>query len=177
MTNPMTNEEKPCSEIEGSTMCVNGTRSTYGVDSYTYPCPDCTQPSDVAGALKAFKRQADLIQLAFAEKDKDQRKALWARVEVSAINLQNIHGETIRAALNNPPVCVGGEVWRQDTPPMDGTAFYARYEAPFRWLPYKPASGQFKSGIKGRWQMMNDYGGWENTENEPTEWRPHENDR
>jgi hypothetical protein len=67
----------------------------------------------------------------------------------------------------------GAEWQPAETAPLDGTAFYARYEAPFRWLPYKPTSGQFKSGIKGRWQMMNDWGGWDNTEHEPIEWRPH----
>jgi hypothetical protein len=59
------------------------------------------------------------------------------------------------------------------TAPLDGTTFYARFQAPFRWLPYSPKSQQFKSGIKGRWQMMNDYGGWENTEYRPDDWCHH----
>ena len=38
-----------------------------------------------------------------------------------------------------------------------------------RWLPYKPSSQQFKAGIKGRWQVANDYG-WENADFTPTEY-------
>jgi hypothetical protein len=30
-----------------------------------------------------------------------------------------------------------------------------------RWLPYKKASEQYRRGIRGRWQVANDYG-WEN---------------
>lgn len=30
-----------------------------------------------------------------------------------------------------------------------------------RWLPYKPGSEQRRAGIKGRWQIANNYG-WEN---------------
>lgn len=59
------------------------------------------------------------------------------------------------------------------TAPMDGSAFYVRYQSPFRWKPYSKKSLQYRAGIKGRWQEMNAYGGWDNTENQPTEWRPH----
>ncbi|MBV7408711.1 DUF1192 domain-containing protein [Maritimibacter sp. DP1N21-5] len=39
---------------------------------------------------------------------------------------------------------------------------YATEFYPVRWLAYKPKSDQFRRGIKGRWQRMNEYGGWEN---------------
>lgn len=60
----------------------------------------------------------------------------------------------------------------QSAPPMDGTAFYATgtYKFPMRYKLYKPVSNEFKRGIKGRWQKMNDYGAWENTDFEPTTW-------
>lgn len=39
-----------------------------------------------------------------------------------------------------------------------------------RWLPYKPTSEQFKRGVKGRWQIANEYG-WENVVGDgPTEY-------
>ena len=61
-----------------------------------------------------------------------------------------------------------------ETAPKDGTAFYSRFATPMRFLPYRPKSSQFKAGIKGRWQEMNDYGGWENTDTTPREWMARE---
>lgn len=58
-----------------------------------------------------------------------------------------------------PTIEAGG---RETAPPMDGTPFYALVRLPMRYLPYKPNSEQRRRGIKGRWQAMNDYGGWEN---------------
>ena len=40
----------------------------------------------------------------------------------------------------------------------------------YRWNPYKPNSQQFKKGIKGRWQKLNEYGGWDNAKVEPINW-------
>ena len=40
---------------------------------------------------------------------------------------------------------------------------------PMRWLAYKPSSQQFKSGIKGRWQVGNDYG-WMNADFTPEDY-------
>lgn len=34
---------------------------------------------------------------------------------------------------------------------------------PVRWHPYKPLHTK-RTGEKGRWQRMNEYGGWENCE-------------
>jgi hypothetical protein len=53
--------------------------------------------------------------------------------------------------------------WRTDKMPMDGTPIYIRVIQPFRFLPYKPNSQQAKRGETGRWQMMDEYGGWQNT--------------
>lgn len=40
----------------------------------------------------------------------------------------------------------------------------------FRWLPYKPTSEQYRKGMKGRWQIANEYG-WENVGSDgPTEY-------
>lgn len=53
------------------------------------------------------------------------------------------------------------EGWRTDPMPLDGTVIYRRTAQPYRFLPYKPNSQQAKSGTLGRWQMMNEYGGWD----------------
>jgi hypothetical protein len=55
--------------------------------------------------------------------------------------------------------------------PKDGTPFLARTEHPVRWRAYKPNSQQFRSGLKGRWQKMNSYGGWDNADELACEWR------
>lgn len=87
--------------------------------------------------------------------------------------------ETIRAALSHQSIPPGHalvpiEEWQgMNTLPMDGTEFYARVETPMRYKLYKPNSNEAKSGIKGRWQEMNQYGGWDNTDVVPVEWRPH----
>jgi hypothetical protein len=55
-------------------------------------------------------------------------------------------------------------------PPKDGTVFYTVVRIPMKWKPYKPASQQFKHGIKGRWVQSNGYGGWDVSSYEPIEW-------
>lgn len=47
-------------------------------------------------------------------------------------------------------------------PPQDGTSFIAIIRQPMRWRAYKPNSQQARRGIKGRWQALNEYGGWDN---------------
>lgn len=42
------------------------------------------------------------------------------------------------------------------------TEGYAFSFSPVKWKPYKPNSEQFRKGRKGRWQEMNEYGGWHN---------------
>ena len=43
---------------------------------------------------------------------------------------------------------------------------------PMRWVAYKPSSQQAKHGIKGRWQVCDDYG-WKNADFTPLEFFDH----
>lgn len=52
--------------------------------------------------------------------------------------------------------------WNVDEMPRDGRAFYVRAVQVVRFRHYKPGSQQAKRGDIGRWQQMNEYGGWEN---------------
>lgn len=54
--------------------------------------------------------------------------------------------------------------WCKDAMPMDGTPICVRAVSTYRYQPYKPTSEQRKRGIKGRWQEMSEYGGWQNCE-------------
>ena len=63
--------------------------------------------------------------------------------------------------------------WKEGEMPQDGTPIVMRVESVFRFLPYKPNSQQAKRGEKGRWQEMNEYGGWENCPHPlGNKWRP-----
>ena len=73
-----------------------------------------------------------------------------------------------------PPSDLDAIAFKQTDPPQDGSTFYARYLTPMRWKPYSPKSQEFKRGIKGRWQMMNEYGGWDNTRHLPDDWMTHD---
>ncbi len=66
----------------------------------------------------------------------------------------------------------GQIAWTLGEPPKDGSTFYGHVWMPFRWKAYKPSSEQFRRmGLKGRWQAMNEYGGWDNAK-APNEWAP-----
>jgi hypothetical protein len=52
--------------------------------------------------------------------------------------------------------------WKEGDMPKDGTPIVMQVENVFRYLPYKPSSQQAKRGDKGRWQEMNEFGGWDN---------------
>ena len=58
-----------------------------------------------------------------------------------------------------------------ETAPKDGTPVLISVTA--RWMPYKPASEQYRHGIKGRWQTHNGHG-WENMDEPPVAWMPTE---
>lgn len=61
--------------------------------------------------------------------------------------------------------------WLRSQPPTDGSVVYGHTWQPYRWKSYSQKSEQFRHGIKGRWQAMNEYGGWENAP-PPDEWAP-----
>lgn len=58
-----------------------------------------------------------------------------------------------------------------ESAPLDGTIIEVRVPVIMRWNAYKPNSEQRKKGIKGRWQQLNAYGGWDNCEPPGFEWR------
>lgn len=63
-------------------------------------------------------------------------------------------------------------MWRTDEKPQDGSEIYVRWVELVRFHPYKPTSQEAKRGKKGRWQRMNEYGGWENcSPPDGLEWR------
>lgn len=47
-------------------------------------------------------------------------------------------------------------------PPRDGKEYHVTMAVPVRWKAYHPKSEQARAGISGRWQRMNQYGGWDN---------------
>lgn len=52
----------------------------------------------------------------------------------------------------------------RDALPNDGSIFYMRQiVGPYRWKAYKP-EGQKQMGVSGRWQIANEFGGWDNCE-------------
>ena len=56
-----------------------------------------------------------------------------------------------------------------DSGPRDGDEFYIGL--PVRWKKYKPQAR--KQGFpEGRFQMANEYGGWDNLSYKPTHWTP-----
>jgi hypothetical protein len=77
----------------------------------------------------------------------------------SAINLVRDFDKTIRAALEAQRVEAARQIWKRGEPPKDGKTYYVRLLSPVRWKPYSPKSQQYKSGVKGQWQEMNEYGG------------------
>lgn len=59
--------------------------------------------------------------------------------------------------------------WRNEEPPTDGTVIYGVSYGPYKYKHYKPNSQERKRGKLGRWQAMNEYGGWNNAE-PPHQW-------
>jgi hypothetical protein len=70
---------------------------------------------------------------------------------------------TILAALHQSHTEGDRLARRTGEPPRDGEVYQAVYCVPVRWKAYSPKSEQFRMGIKGRWQQMTEYGGWENS--------------
>jgi hypothetical protein len=64
------------------------------------------------------------------------------------------------------------EMAKYETKPIDASVKNGRtvlVAVSMRWLPYKPRSEQYRRGIKGRWQVANNWG-WENIDGEPAEY-------
>ena len=56
--------------------------------------------------------------------------------------------------------------------PRNGTIILVHQTVPMRFLPYKPNSQQARGGTAGRWQEMNEYGGWDNCAPPIGTWEP-----
>jgi len=56
----------------------------------------------------------------------------------------------------------GNSMPQGEPPKIDGKVFQVVLSFPMRWKAYSPKSEQFRHGTKGRWQQMNEYGGWDN---------------
>lgn len=109
-------------------------------------------PGDAEGLTVADAWQ-DLV-------DKDDRTSPEEYPDMALITREEL-ADYMRAAT--PSGRAQGEVkWRTDEPPKDRTVIYRRVISVYRFQPYKPNSQQFKQGLKGRWQEMNEYGGWDN---------------
>lgn len=59
-----------------------------------------------------------------------------------------------------------------ETAPADGTPILVHGTETCRFQPYKPASDQARRGIRGRWQKLNEYGGWDNCPSPAGPWEP-----
>ncbi|WP_128090512.1 hypothetical protein [Ensifer sp. 1H6] len=57
-----------------------------------------------------------------------------------------------------------GTTWRKGDMPEDGSVIFVRVVRPYRFKIYKSNSEEFRHGKKGRWQQMNEFGGWDNCE-------------
>lgn len=115
------------------------------VINYPTGIRDTVIPEDVMGAA------VKVAETVLRNLDQDD-----VTYEVKAI------ARAIMAEREHSANIASDERWRTDAPPLDGTIIYRRVIQPYRYQPYKPNSQQAKRGEKGRWQMMNEYGGWEN---------------
>lgn len=60
--------------------------------------------------------------------------------------------------------------WIEGEPPKNSAIHAAVFQVPVRWQLYKPSAPQIQRGVPGRWQMMNEYGGWENAPGAGRQW-------
>lgn len=49
-----------------------------------------------------------------------------------------------------------------ERPPKDGQIVFIRVIKPIKWTAYKPGAPASLLKKGGRWQQLNEYGGWEN---------------
>lgn len=116
--------------------------------------------------LEAAVERLTLLQ---GEADKRVPKISTKNAPLLAADLRAILA-ALQAAHARAQAAEGAQIaWRQGDPPKDGEVFYGHFWTPCRWHPYSPKSDQARRGMKGRWQAMNEFGGWENCP-APNEW-------
>ena len=84
------------------------------------------------------------------------------RGQLEQAKLQLVDANVVNEALKKQAI-----PWAKN-PPEDGSIIFVGVSMKF--TPYSEKSNQFKRGIKGRWQMCNGYGGWENIPTPPPVW-------
>lgn len=94
-----------------------------------------------------------------------------ARTIRAADEALGLSPDTLLALIRGEAVVMQGQ--SMETAPRDGTPICVRVTKILRWLPYKGSSQQRKRGIEGRWQELNEHGGWDNCAPPQTEWMPH----
>jgi hypothetical protein len=82
--------------------------------------------------------------------------------------------ENIEALSHAIEVLKASEWQPIETAPKNGSVFYGvgYTQIPCRYKPYSAYSQEYKNGIKGRWQVADEYGGWNNTKEPPKNWIP-----
>jgi hypothetical protein len=80
-----------------------------------------------------------------------------------------------KTALEHAIEVMKASEWQPiESAPRDGSVFYGvgYAQIPYRFKLYSPYSQEYKQGIKGRWQRLDEYGGWNNTVTPPQNWIP-----
>lgn len=113
-------------------------------------------PADVAALIERLK----------AERDASGRYSSEGRGLTGTRRFQGLLDDTIAALTRHAkPVH-----WIEGEPPKNGAIHAAVFQVPVRWQRYKPSAPQVQRGTPGRWQMMNEYGGWENAPGAGRQW-------
>jgi len=143
---------------------------------------------DVKKALREFKdlerlavnaTQGDYFYLGREQLQTQRKFEFWRRCDLLLGKSHQNISLTIQTALKLLEQVQSGEKvvvtpdkvdnWNYGDPPKDGGVFYGKYYSPYKWKPYKPQAR--KQGYPaGRWQSMNEYGGWDNAKNIPQQW-------
>lgn len=85
------------------------------------------------------------------------------------------NGLSIKPGPSDPSSTRSDVTWQSiESAPKDGTPIDVRAVSTFRYQPYKPNSDQRRKGILGRWQTIDEYGGWNNCAEPQGEWRPND---
>ena len=123
---------------------------------------DRAAASEIA-RVYAIHKHLDL-EILEAKTDGSVLVQAFARHREASLSSSRIEVETLRAQI----------AWILGEPPKeDGAVVYGHTWSPYRWKAYSTKSEQFRRGIKGRWQRMNEYAGWDNAP-APDEWATEE---